>query len=249
MTIALEFEFVLLLTFLVFGMAVLYSSVGHGGASGYLAAMALLGISVLDMKPAALVMNIAVAGLVVFRLARQGYFNWTLFWPFALSSVPLAYLGGSMDVSAFALKIVIGGSLLIAAIRLFTPQEEIRDPRPPPVWLGLLTGAGLGFTAGLTGVGGAIYLSPILYVMRWADMRTNAVISGAFVLVNSASGLAGYLSSGYAIPSFTPHLVTTALVGAFIGSALCLKRLHSAGIRRLLGVVLLVAGGKLILTA
>lgn len=247
--LGLNIHYLIWLAMMVAVMAVLYSSVGHGGASGYLAAMALMGLSVLEVKPAALVMNIAVASMVVYRFAGGGYFNWRLFAPFALASVPLAYLGGTLDVSAFMLKVLIGLSLLVASLRLFMTQGDVVDPQPPGTLVAMLAGGGIGFIAGLTGVGGAIYLSPVLYAMRWADMRTNAAVSGAFVLVNSISGLLGYLGSGAAIPTFTPLLVVAALTGALLGTSLGLQRMNATAIRRLLGIVLTIAGGKLILTA
>jgi uncharacterized membrane protein YfcA len=249
MAYGLGVEYLISLALMVSVMAILYSSVGHGGASGYLAAMALMGLSVLDVKPAALVMNIAVASMVVYRFAGGGYFNWRLFAPFAVASVPLAYLGGSLDISAVMLKVLIGASLLVASLRLFMAQGDVVDPRPPGTAVAMIAGAAIGFVAGLTGVGGAIYLSPVLYAMRWADMRTNAAVSGAFVLVNSIAGLFGYLGSGAAIPSFTPILVVAALAGALLGTSLGLQRMNATGIRRLLGIVLTIAGGKLILTA
>jgi len=243
---ALEFQSLLILLALITAMACLYSSVGHGGASGYIAAMALLGLSVLDIKPVALTMNIAVSALALYFFAR--HMNWKVFIPLTVMSIPMAFLGGASEVSPTLLKIAIGFSLMLAAIKLFSKQDEISNPSIPSIGVLLATGGALGFVAGLTGVGGAIYLSPILYVMQWANMRTNAAISGGFVFVNSIAGLAGYLSSGNTLPSFSALFIATALAGAIIGASLGSRTVSSSNIRKLLGVVLVVAGGKLIFT-
>ena len=241
-------ELAALLAFIAFA-ALLYSSVGHGGASGYLAAMALFGLAPVFMKPAALAMNIAVAGLVFFRLWRAGYFDARLFWPFALGSIPLAFVGGALTLPGGAYKILVALALLVAAARLLWKTQEHAVHSAPPVGIALACGAGLGLLSGLTGVGGGIFLSPLLLLLRWANMRTTAAVSAAFILVNSIAGLAGHAIVAVDWPAQLPLLMLAALAGALIGSELAVRRLAPLTLRRVLGVVLIIAGTKLLLTA
>ena len=229
--------------------AALYSSVGHGGASGYLAAMALLGVAPLVMKPAALAMNIVVSGLVFYRLWRAGNFNVHLFWPFALGSIPLAFIGGALTLPGGIYKLLVALALLVAASRLLWKTQDHEASTQPNPWVALACGAGLGFLSGLTGVGGGIFLSPLLLLMRWANMRTTAAISAAFILVNSIAGLAGHAQVAVTWPSQLPLMMLAALLGAVIGSELAVRRLAPVTLRRLLGVVLVIAGVKLMMTA
>lgn len=223
----------------------LYSSVGHGGASGYLAVMALLGMAPATMRPAALVMNIAVTILVSIRFYRAGYFRPSLFWPFALGSVPMAYVGGTWTVPEPVYKYLVGVALLVAALRLLIETTEREAVQPPPFAVAGGVGAVLGFVSGLTGVGGGIFLSPLLLFMRWADMRTTAAVSAPFILVNSIAGLSGYATTSTIWPPELMPLSLAALVGASIGSALAIQRLTSSRLRKMLGLVLGVAGLKM----
>lgn len=229
--------------------ATLYASVGHGGASGYLAAMALFGVSAPLMKPAALAMNIMVAGLVFVRLWRAGYFDHRLFWPFALGSIPLAFLGGAIQLHERAYQYLVAIALIVAAWRLIVATHEPPTRAPPRLGLALPVGAGLGFVSGLTGVGGGIFLSPLLLFLRWASMRATAAISAAFILVNSVAGLAGLLSTGVKLPSGLPWMMLAAVIGATVGSELAVRRLAPVRLRQLLGVVLVIAAIKMSLTA
>ena len=238
-----------LLLAMIFGAAVLYSSVGHGGASGYLAAMALMGLAPSAMKPAALAMNIAVAGLVLVRLARAGHFDWRLFAPFALGSIPLAYLGGAHTLSEAWYRIVVGAALFIAAMRLFFEQRDTLARGQPPFAAAMIIGAGLGFLSGLSGVGGGIFLSPVLLFLGWTSMRSNAAIAAAFILVNSIAGLAGYAYTGQSWPDGLAWLILAALAGGVAGSELAVRRLAPVQLKKLLGVVLIIAGAKMIATA
>jgi len=234
---------------LIFIAAILYSSVGHGGASGYLAAMALFGMAPAAMKPLALSMNIAVAGLGFFRLYRAGYFNQRLFLPFALGSIPAAYLGGAWKLTDPIYRAIVGAALLIAAWRMFVEFKDEGTTRTPPPMLAFGIGAGIGLLSGLTGVGGGIFLSPVLLLLNWTTMRESAAIAAAFILVNSIAALAGYAGSAHAV--WPPNLwlfVTVALAGGLVGSELAVRRLAPHKLKVLLGIVLLVAGGKMILT-
>ena len=241
-------ELAALLAFIVLAAA-LYSSVGHGGASGYLAAMALFGVAPLVMKPAALTMNIAVASLVFYRLWRAGYFDARLFWPFALGSIPLAFVGGALTLPGGTYKILVGVTLLVAASRLLWKTREHYASATPNIFVALAVGAVLGFLSGLTGVGGGIFLSPLLLLLRWANMRTTAAVSAAFILVNSIAGLAGHASVAVAWPTQLPLLMLAALAGALIGSELAVRRLAPVTLRRVLGVVLVIAAVKMLMTA
>jgi len=229
--------------------AALYSAVGYGGASGYLAAMALFGLDPTVMRPAALVMNVFVSGLVLYRLRGTGFFNGRLFWPFALASIPTAFAGGALVVPNAFYSYLVGLVLMVPAAYLLIGTRE-RAPRgQPALWASLPTGAGLGFLSGLTGVGGGIFLSPLLLFMGWASMRATAAIAAGFILVNSLAALAGYAAAGTQWPTGIPALVIAALLGALVGSELLVRRLRPEKLRRLLGVVLVLAAAKLMLTA
>lgn len=238
----------ILLLILIALAALLYSSVGHGGASGYLAVMALLGVAPAIMKPAALVMNIFVAGWVAWRLYRAGYFNARLFWPFAFGSIPFAFVGGLLTLPANFYRYVVGAALIVAAIRLLIEARDQPARSAPPPMLAVSVGAVLGFVSGLTGVGGGIFLSPLLLFLRWADMRHTAALSATFILLNSISGLAGHLAGGADIPSGLPWMVFAALAGGVVGAELAARRLAPVKLRRLLGVVLGIAAMKMFLT-
>lgn len=236
----------LLLFALIFLAATLYSSVGHGGASGYLAAMALFGLAPASMKPLALAMNIAVAGWGFTRLYRAGYFNARLFLPFALGSIPAAYLGGAWKLTDSSYRYLVGAALLVAAVRMLIQGKEERTVTTPPFALALALGVGLGLLSGLTGVGGGIFLSPIVLMLGWCHMRESAALAAAFILVNSIAGLAGYAGSAHA--QWPPQLwlfVLVALAGGLLGSELAVRRLAPTTLKKLLGIVLLIAGVKM----
>jgi uncharacterized membrane protein YfcA len=230
--------------------AILYSSVGHGGASGYIAVMGLHGLPGEVIKPAALVMNVFVTAVVFIRLYRAGHFNRRLFLPFALGSIPLAYVGGAQKLDEPAYQLIVGAALWIAAIRLLIEAGDRPATGTPRPWVSLPVGAATGYLSGLTGVGGGIFLSPILLLLRWTDMRTNAAIASAFILVNSIAGLLGFASqASHPWPPGLPVLVPAAFVGGLIGSELAIRRLAPARLRKVLGIVLVIAGGKMFLTA
>jgi uncharacterized membrane protein YfcA len=227
--------------------AVLYSSVGHGGASAYLAVMALAGLAPAGMRPSALVLNLVVAAISAFRFARAGWFRWRLLWPFAATSIPFAFLGGSITLPESLYERVLGLVLLFAAYRLwrvFGKGEE--RPHPPPLLAALLWGAAIGMLSGLTGVGGGIFLSPLLLLAHWAEPKPTAAVSAAFIWVNSFAGLLGKPSSLAALPSGVALWAAAAAIGGIVGAGLGSQRLPSLVLRRLLAVVLVVAGVKLL---
>ncbi|MDQ1612525.1 MAG: uncharacterized protein QOG00_2456 [Pyrinomonadaceae bacterium] len=240
-----------ILALLILAAAALYSSVGHGGASGYLAAMALFGLAPATMKPTALCLNVLVASIATFRFRRAGCFSWSLFWPFAVASIPLAFVGGAISLPTTIYKQVVGVTLLYAAFRLFLftrakAEATAAATRAAPLALAMLSGGLIGLLSGLTGVGGGIFLSPLLLLMNWADTRRTAGVSAAFILVNSIAGLSGNLTTLHALPPALPYFAIAAVGGGIIGSEFGSRRLASVTIRRLLAVVLIVAGIKMI---
>src|SRR6266568_4062026 len=185
------------LVFLCLAIAViafLYSSVGHAGASGYIATMTLFGLATTVIRPTALVLNILVATIGSFQFWRAGHFSWKLFWPFALLSIPAAYFGGFLQPSASILRILIGAVLLFSAARLFFRRSDPPQTFPPSRPMAVSVGAGLGFLAGLTGTGGGIFLTPLLLFCQWAHIRQAAAVSALFIWVNSIAGLVGYFT-------------------------------------------------------
>jgi len=226
--------------------ALLYSSVGHAGASGYLAVMAMLGMTSTTMRPTALVLNLLVASIAVFRFARAGLFSWSLLWPFALGSIPFAYVGGGLTLPGHWYRTLVGLVLWAAAVRLWLPVHAKTAAHTPPRLAAVSCGAGIGMLSGLTGTGGGIFLSPLLLFMGWAETRETAGVSAAFILVNSAAGLAGNPLSVSQLPTQLPLWASAVVIGGFAGSELGSRRIGAPLFRRLLGLVLVIAGAKLI---
>ena len=234
---------------LVLAAAVLYSSVGHAGASAYLAAMGLFGVTPAAMRPAALVMNIVVASAGTWRFASARAVPWRMLVPLCAASVPAAFLGGMIALPAAAYQRLLALVLLFAAWRLWSPVAR-EEPTTPPAAPALLSvGAGFGLLAGLTGIGGGIFLSPLLILAGWQTPRRTAGASVTFILVNSVAGLLGQLSAARRVPDGTALLAAVALAGGLCGSWLGARRLPPLAIRRLLAVVLVVAGTKLLVAA
>ena len=228
-------------------VAFLYSAVGHAGASGYIAVMTLFGVAAATVKPAALVLNILVACLATWQYGRAGYFSWALFWPFAVLSVPLAFLGGYVNLPTHWFKVLIGLVLLFSAARFVFGEgkTESDEVAPPGRATALCVGGGIGLLSGLTGTGGGIFLTPIMIFLRWARMKPTAAVSALFILVNSIAGLLGNFSSTRRLPLFALPLVAAALVGGGAGSYLGARSFSPVFIKRLLALVLLIAGLKL----
>lgn len=239
-------EHFLLLASAIFVVALLYSSVGHAGASGYIAVLTLFGLGVEVIRPTALTLNIIVAAIGTIQWWRAGHFSWSLFWPFALLSIPAAFLGGWVQVPAHYLKILIGLVLWFSACRLFLRKSDPPEVRPPGRAVSVAAGAGIGFLSGLTGTGGGIFLTPLMLFCRWARVREAAAVSVLFILVNSSSGLAGYVRSGRELPDFAWPLAVVVAAGGFLGSRLGSRHLPGRAICVLLAVVLVIAGAKLV---
>jgi uncharacterized membrane protein YfcA len=244
----------LLVALLAAGMLVAafgYASVGHGGASAYLAAMALAGVAPQEKRPIALFLNVLVSSLATWKFYRAGYFRWRLFWPFAVVSIPLAYAGGAITLPGQAYKILVGVVLWYAAWQLWRSAragEEMRALREPPLGWAMLIGAAMGLLAGLTGVGGGIFLSPLLLMLGWAGTKQTSAVAAPFILVNSVAGLAAVLiTKGAALPSYVWILAPSVIAGGWLGAEYGSRRFANPVVRRVLAVVLALAGGKMVL--
>lgn len=230
----------------IFIVAILYSSVGHGGASGYLAVMALLAVAPEITRPTALVLNVFVASIGTIQFYRAGHFSWKILLPFAAASIPFAFIGGMIQLPATAYKLILGAVLIFAALRLAWNLKSDSEVKAPQLWIALIIGAVIGLLSGLVGVGGGIFLTPILLLMNWSETKTAAGVSAMFILVNSISGLAGNYAQVIMLPSNTLLWIAAAVIGGIIGSTLGMKRFDSLTLRRVLALVLLFAGVKLI---
>jgi uncharacterized membrane protein YfcA len=239
---------IVVLAVAIFVMAVLYSSVGHAGASGYLAAMALAGLAPAVMKPTALTLNILVALVAASRFYRAGYFSWRIFLPFAATSIPFAFVGGALQLPGSVYQKLVGLALLFAAFRLWmhAAARAEAEAKPVPLPAAVALGAFIGLLSGITGVGGGIFLSPVLLLAGWAETRQASGVAAAFILVNSVAGLAGHLASVRMVPDSIYLWGAAALAGGLIGTELGRRRLATVTLRRVLSVVLVVAGLKML---
>jgi uncharacterized protein len=237
----------LMILLAIFVVAILYSSVGHGGASGYLAVMALLAAGPEVTRPAALVLNVFVASIAAVQFYRSGYFSWRVFLPFGATSIPMAFVGGMISLPTNVYKIVLGAVLVLAALRLAWNLKAAIEPRDPNIIVALAIGAVIGLLSGLVGVGGGIFLTPILLLMNWSETKKAAGVSAMFILVNSISGIAGNYVNVLKLPPSVWLWIAAAVIGGVIGSTLGAKRFDSLTLRRMLALVLLFAGVKLIL--
>lgn len=227
--------------------AMLYSSVGHAGASAYIALMALFGVPSAVMRPTALVLNIIVASFASVRFARAGMFRWRTLWPFLAGALPLAFLGGAIQLPGETYRPLVGAILFLSALRLLWPKElkAAREWRDPPIPVAIGCGAGIGLLSGLTGTGGGIFLSPLLLFMAWSAPKPASGVAAFFILANSAAGLLGNFTSVQSLPSDLPVYVVAVLAGAVVGTTLGI-RLATPLIMRALGLVLLIASAKLV---
>lgn len=244
----MDMSTVLLLALLMMAGAALYTSVGHAGASAYLAVMALFSVSADTMRPTALVLNILVAGFTTWRFVRAGQFNAKLLLPFVIGAIPAAYLAGQAHLPGHVYRPIVAGVLLLAALRLLWPSKrEVREPAPPRNWIAVLSGAGIGALSGLTGTGGGIFLSPLVLLHGWETPRRTSGLSAAFILCVSIAGLLGNLTSVGRLPRELPIFVIAVLVGAVIGTRLGVSKLDPRRLLQALGIVLVIAAAKLAL--
>lgn len=246
----LPMESLFLLLFLLSIVAFLYASVGHGGASGYLAVMALMGVAPTLMKSSALVMNLSVSIISFIGFYRAGHFKFQLFWPFALASIPMAFIGGTMTLSDTVYKKILAVCILVSIVRLqwqFKNHEE--DNRPIPIWAGLLSGGLIGLLSGMIGIGGGIILSPLMLLMRWATLKQTAAISALFIFVNSLSGLYGQLQKGgIQLTDNLQYAVVATIIGGLLGSYFGSQKFNIPTLRYLLAIGLVMASMKLVFT-
>jgi hypothetical protein len=228
--------------------AALYTSVGHAGASAYIALMALFSIPVAVMRPTALVLNILVASFASVRFIHAGLFRFRTLWPFLVGALPMAFLGGYIQLPGQLYRPLVGAMLLIAAVRLLWPAElrSNREWSDPPLWLAMIAGAVIGLLSGLTGTGGGIFLSPLLLFLAWSETRTASGVAAVFILCNSVAGLLGNVASVKSLPPDLPLFAMAVLLGAVVGTSLGISKLALQGVLKSLGLVLIVAGLKLI---
>jgi uncharacterized membrane protein YfcA len=243
-------ESLILFYILLFLVAFLYSSVGHGGASGYLALMALFSITPDVMKPTALLLNLFVSLTSFIQFYRGKHFNWKIFLPFAMTSVPMAFVGGMISVDDYVYKKILGLLLIIPIVRfLFFGNIKVEEIKKPNLILSLIIGAAIGFLSGLIGIGGGIILSPVLLLLKWADMKKTAAISAIFIFVNSLSGLAGQLQKGINFSTDMYAYVAVAFVGGLCGAYFGSLKLNQNFLKYLLAIVLIIASYKLLFTS
>ncbi len=227
----------------------LYASVGHGGASGYLALMALFSFVPETMKPTALLLNLFVAGVSFYYYYKAGHFNKRLFLVFALASIPLAYIGGTITIDASIYKKILAVLLIFAILKMLNVfGKESDNTTPVKIWQGLITGGLIGFFSGLIGIGGGIILTPLILLFHWGKMKEAAAVSALFIWVNSAAGLIGQLQSGITVVPAAFLLVAIALIGGILGGFYGSKRIQNKGLRYILAFVLLIACAKLMFT-
>ncbi|MGB0334575.1 MAG: sulfite exporter TauE/SafE family protein [Opitutales bacterium] len=230
-----------------FAVALLYASVGHGGASGYLAVMALLSVEVALLRPTALGLNVAVSLIGTVAFFRAGYFSARLFLPLALAAIPFAYLGGALRIDEGVFRYILGAALCVALLRLFISEKEGRPFGVPKPWLLAVCGAIMGILSGLVGVGGGIFLTPLVILLRWGSAKTAAAISAPFILLNSIAGLLGLQPSPEDFHPYFAEILGSVLIGGLIGSTIGSGVASSRQVRIALALVLAVAAFKLFL--
>jgi uncharacterized membrane protein YfcA len=240
---------IILFCSLLFVVAALYASVGHGGASGYLALMALFSFAPAVMKPTALLLNLFVSSVSFIQFYRGGFFKWKIFLPFVIASIPLSFLGGTISIDSVIYKKILGVLLLVPVIRFFFfKNADPKDLLPSSTALSLLIGAVIGFLSGMIGIGGGILLSPVLLLLKWTDQKQTAAISSLFIFVNSVAGLAGQLTKGIQFSSDMFFYVGVAFVGGLCGAYMGSFRFPQTALKNVLACVLALAAYKLLFT-
>lgn len=241
----IEFTFFILL----FIVAFLYASVGHGGASGYLALMALFSFAPETMRSSALFLNILVSFIAFFQFYQAGHFQWNLFWPFAITSVPAAFIGGLWTIETDLYKKILAILLLFSALRFFMKHKQSEAAlRKQNLFASLIIGAAIGLFSGMIGIGGGIILSPIILILNWANMKQTAAVSALFIFINSIAGLGGLWMNGFSQTKTIYPLILIALVGGLLGSFFGAKKIKSHSLQYILALVLIIASMKLILS-
>jgi uncharacterized membrane protein YfcA len=242
----LEIEHIWVFMLILPLLSFLYASVGHGGASGYLALMSLFSFPHLVMKPTALLLNIFVAGISFYYYYKEGYFNKKLFLYFALASIPMSFLGGTLDIDATLYQNILAILLIFAVLKMLNvfgkESIQIRDLK---IWQGIIIGSTIGFFSGLIGIGGGIILSPIILLFHWGKMKEAAAVSALFIWVNSVAGLSGQISSGVSVSSESFLMVIIALIGGIFGAYFGSKIINNHILKYVLAFVLILASVKL----
>jgi uncharacterized membrane protein YfcA len=225
-------------------MAFLYASVGHGGASGYLAVLAIFSVAPALMKQTALLLNLGVSLMSFIAFYQQGFFKWRLFWPFALGSIPAAFWGARIPLSDSNYKQILGACLFIAVLRMLTSLRE-SPTKQLPLWAGLTAGSFIGLLSGMIGIGGGIILSPILLLFRWANLKEAAALSALFIFVNSIAGLAGLKTWIPLDQTSLVYWLAASLIGGFLGARWGAGVASNSNVKWILALVLIIASVKL----
>lgn len=244
-----QIEYIYLFLIILPIVSFLYSSVGHGGASGYLALMVLFSFAPETMKPTALLLNLFVAGISFYYFYKEGFFNKRLFLAFAITSIPFAFLGGTIEIDASIYKKILAVLLVFAILKMLNVFGKESDSiKKVKLWQGLIVGGVIGFFSGLIGIGGGIILTPVILLLHWGKMKEAAAVSALFIWVNSASGLIGQLSTGTSIKMESFILVAIAVAGGILGGYFGSKKLNNQKLRYMLAFVLVIACVKLFFT-
>ena len=236
--------FIILLSIIAF----LYGSVGHGGATGYLALMAIFNFSPIFMKPTALLLNIIVASIAFIQFWRAGFFNKKLFYPFAIASIPASFFGGLIEVDTLFYKKILAVFLILAIVKMLPlTKKKTAQLKKLPLGLGIIIGLSIGFFSGLIGIGGGIILSPIILIFNWGKVKEAAAVSALFIWVNSLAGISGQFIKGFELTSNIFIMIATVIIASFLGSYLGSKKINSKNLNYFLSLVLFIASIKLFL--
>ncbi|AMO19616.1 sulfite exporter TauE/SafE family protein [Flavobacterium columnare] len=236
-----------LFLFLIASIAFLYASIGHGGASGYLALMSLFSFSPEVMKPSALILNILVSSIAFLFFYKSKQFRWKLFYPFAITSIPFSFIGGFFRIDTYLYKIILGIILLFVVVKIlvFEPKEK-HEIKAIHLKKALLIGAFIGFISGILGIGGGVILSPVILLLNWGRMKETAAVSALFIFVNSISGILGFLANKGQFPLQMTYIILVVLIGGVLGAFYGSKKFNNMTLKYILSFVLVIASTKLI---